>query len=401
MARTDVTSVALLPYLWMEGTKRFPSSRAIMQRADDLFGSIVRTGVGKRGDRQVVEAYVSVPEETGLPQAIGLFEEAKDLAMEVLLRPLTMNGAFPPAHVEREQALHQKRIESLFDDKIAFAMERCLAETCRGTDAGLPRLGFVEDLPSLSPESLFDLHTRILAKSDMHIYIVGQIDSQDALQETIMNRLCEDLATQSAQIHGIVAPLLAEKKPARTIVEHQDIMQGKLNLSYRTGISYAHPLYPAAVVMNGILGAFPHSKLFVNVREKASLAYFASSRLDSMTGLIAIQTGIEIANYEAALEIILHQVAEVQQGKISDEEFTYTKQGLMNQYRQLLDQPTAWIDMHFNGVLTGHERDIAMILEQIAAVSLDSVVEAANYLQLDTIYFLTGKEEEHNAAYSL
>ncbi len=401
MTRSDVTSVALLPYLWMEGTEHFPSSRALMQKADDLFGAIVRTGIGKRCDRQVVEAYVSVPEENGLTQAKGLFDAAKNLAMEVLLHPFIIDNAFPVNHVERELALHQKRIESIVDDKIAFAMERCLAETCRGTDAALPRLGFAQDLHALSPQKLYDTHQRLLSESEIHVYIVGQLNETDVIQENILHTLSSTVRNKNPQIHRPLAPLSTDSRSTQTIVEQQNVMQGKLNLGYRTGISYAHPMYPAAMVMNGVLGGFPHSKLFMNVREKASLAYFASSRFDSMTGLVTVQTGIEIAQKDAALEIILRQVDELQKGNITDEELSFTKNGLINQYRQLLDQPTALIDIHFNGVLTKSERDIHTIIDQIHSVSLESVIEAAHQLQLDTIYFLTNHGEGHHEAHSL
>ncbi len=364
-----------------------------MQKADDLFGAVVRTGVGKRGDRQIVETYVSVPEEVSLSGAEGLFEQGKDLAMEVLLHPLTVDGVFPRQHVERELALHQKRIESIVDDKIAFAIERCMSEVCRGTAAGLPRLGFLEDLDSITPVTLYETYNRILSESEIHIYVVGQIDETEALKENILNVLLKDTGNHSTFTRKPLSPLSTEQRSSQTVVDRQDVTQGKLNLGYRTGISYAHQLYPAGLVMNGILGSFPHSKLFVNVREKESLAYFASSRLDSATGALAIQTGIEINNYDKALKIILQQIKDIQEGKITEQEMDFTKRGLTNQYKQLVDQPTALIDMHFNGLLAGHDRDIPTLLEQISGVSTDSVIEAANHLQLDTIYFLTNMEE--------
>jgi predicted Zn-dependent peptidase len=393
MKRNDVTSVALLPYLWMEGTVNFGSSRKLMQKADDLYGAIVRTGIGKRGDKQIIETFVSIPEESSLPKAKGLFEQGKDLALEVLLHPLTENGAFPKQHVERELALHEKRIESIIDDKVAFAMERCMEEVYKGTAAQLPRLGFLNDLHSVSPTSLYEIYEQILSESEIHVYLVGHFADPQTLQNEILASFRDPQVNSQALQRNPILPLSAEQRSAKTVVDHQEVTQGKLNLGYRTGISYASPLYPAGMVMNGILGGFPHSKLFVNVREKESLAYYASSRLDSMTGALTVQTGIEIKNYDRALDIVLRQVADLQAGKIRDEEMDFTKRGLANQYRQLLDQPTALIDMHFNGILAGFERDIPALLEQISTVTKESVVEAANSMQLDTTYFLTSKEE--------
>ncbi|MCQ5003442.1 insulinase family protein, partial [Escherichia coli] len=67
----------------------------------------------------------------------------------------------------------------------------------------------------------------------------------------------------------------------------------KLNLAYHFPVFYRDENYYAALVMNGILGGTPYSKLFANVREKASLAYYASSQLRLFSSHLAIQTGID------------------------------------------------------------------------------------------------------------
>lgn len=83
-------------------------------------------------------------------------------------------------------------------------------------------------------------------------------------------------------------------KEVETVVERLNVSQGKLNMGLRTSITYGDPQYAAALMYNGILGGYPHSKLFVNVREKESLAYYASSRYDGHKAIATIQSGIEI-----------------------------------------------------------------------------------------------------------
>ena len=71
-------------------------------------------------------------------------------------------------------------------------------------------------------------------------------------------------------------------------------------MGLRAYVQIRDDAYPAALLYNGILGGYPHSKLFINVREKESLAYYASSRFDGIKGSLMIQTGIEISNKEKA-----------------------------------------------------------------------------------------------------
>jgi predicted Zn-dependent peptidase len=78
-------------------------------------------------------------------------------------------------------------------------------------------------------------------------------------------------------------------------------------------------------VLNGLLGGFSHSKLFTNVREKESLAYYANSRFDTFTGFLKISAGIDAGQRSKALTIIRAQVRALAQGDISDSELDQTK----------------------------------------------------------------------------
>lgn len=397
--REAVTATAILPYLLMEGTSTLPSARDIIRRTDSLFGSVVQSSIGKRGDLHVIEVSAMVPEESGLAGAQGLFEEVSGLALQVLTDPVRGEDGFASEHVVREKALHKRRIESVFDDKIAYAMERCIGEMCRDLPQGLPRLGYLEDLPNLSPAKLWQAHQDALAQAEFHVYCVGQFDRPDDIAQNIFDHLARLVPSDArkAEHHVVTAVQPLERGTPQTVQDTQDVSQGKLNLGFRTGVSYSQPEYLPLLVCNGVLGGFPHSKLFVNVREKESLAYYASSRLDGLTGIVAVQTGIDVKHYEKALNIIEEQVKAVQNGEVTEEEMAFTQRGLKNQYQQLLDQPMSLADVHFSSVLAGIERDATELLEGVSAVTKDEVIQASQHLVLDTVYFLRNKEEATHA----
>ncbi|SFU38267.1 Predicted Zn-dependent peptidase [Alicyclobacillus macrosporangiidus] len=393
--RERITETAMLPYLWLEGTRSHPTALAITRCADDLFGAMLRSGIGKRGNRHVAEVYLSVPDEGRLRGADGIFEQGLGLLLEVVTDPLLEGGGFSNGNVERERGLHRKRIESVLDDKIAWAMERALAESLAGLPEGLPRLGFAEDLEAVTPEGLYAAHQALLQEAEVHVYAIGAFDDSPALASRVLTALREAFpdprhGTPSPGVPA-VAPVPARSGEPHRVTDDQPVQQGKLNLVYRTGVAYASDDYPALLVANGVLGGFPHSKLFRNVREKASLAYYASSRVDALSGLVIIQTGIDPANRDRAEAIILEQVDALRRGDVADEELAFTKRGLANQYRQSLDVPAAMADIHFGGVLAGHTRTVDELLDAIADVTRDQVVAAANRLQLDTVYFLRGE----------
>ncbi|MGB4266981.1 MAG: hypothetical protein WBK00_08165, partial [Limnochordia bacterium] len=99
-------------------------------------------------------------------------------------------------------------------------------------------------------------------------------------------------------------------------------------------------------------------------------------------------------SYGQAVEIVRRQVAELQDGVITDEELTRTKIGLISGIKKMLDNPAAVIDRNLIGIVHHELRSPQTVLESIAAVTKEQVRKAAQGLRLDTIYCLSGPKGE-------
>ena len=71
-----------------------------------------------------------------------------------------------------------------------------------------------------------------------------------------------------------------------------DVTQGKLAIGLHTGILGTDADYPALLLLNAVYGSSMTSKLFVNVREKLSLCYYASSAIEKNKGIMLISSGM-------------------------------------------------------------------------------------------------------------
>jgi predicted Zn-dependent peptidase len=143
-------------------------------------------------------------------------------------------------------------------------------------------------------------------------------------------------------------------------------------------------------VFNGIFGGFPHSKLFLNVREKNSLAYYASSRVESHKGLLMVMSGIEMKNYERALTIIHEQMEAMKKGDFTDKELEQTKAVIKNQLLETIDTPYGMTEVLYHNVVAKTNRTIEEWIEGVEKVQKDEIVQLAEKIQLDTVYFLKG-----------
>lgn len=89
--------------------------------------------------------------------------------------------------------------------------------------------------------------------------------------------------------------------------------------------------------MNALYGGTSTSKLFLNVREKLSLCYFASSMLDKLKGLLVVSSGVEFDKFGVAQEEILAQLEAVRGGQFSDRELEAARRAVSSSLRSALD----------------------------------------------------------------
>lgn len=393
--RDRVTATALLPHMWMNGTDGRPSTTLLTIAADDLYGTLVRSSLGKRGGKHILQVDASIPDVTGLTEE-SVVDRAIDLACDVLFDHTADKGCFSAPAVAQEIDLHRRRIEAARDDKMSYALQRCLAHVAENTPAALPRLGYLDDLPQLTPATLFDVYLALLETSEIHAYLVGPYadltETADKLLAKLRGILPKSQAVRRDSPSGAEVLPRKSSRSFQKVTERQDVAQAQLDIAYRTGIGFGDDRYPALLILNGVFGGFTHSKLFLNVREKHSLAYTVWSHLDLMTGVLAVMTGISPDNYDKAVDIVEQQLEEIRAGKISDAEMEFTVRALENQYTLMSDGPAALANWHYTGVLSGAARDVDQLIQDLRRVGKDDLVQVAQEIEPSTIYFLTREE---------
>lgn len=384
-----VTNVALSPFVLRRGTESHPESIQFKEQLEHLYGAGFGFDVYKRGNYQIVQFQMDTINDAFVHSEESLLEKTFEFLGEVVTKPALENGAFRESYVQAEKDNVKRKLESIINDKIRYSAERCLEEMFRNDPYRLHPLGNRESIESVTPQSLYEAYDSWLKKCNLDLYVVGDTTLQE-VEELVKRYFKLDRKGTYGYIHENNNFV---KEEVRHVEEKLDVNQGKLNLGLRMPITYGSDQYAAALVYNGILGSFPHSKLFINVREKASLAYYAASRLDGHKGFVGIGAGIEIANYEQALTIITAQLEALRNGDINETEMVQTKAMIRNSLLQLQDSAYEMISFDFNSVLSGKDRSAKELLEEVEKVTVEDVVAVANTVHLDTIYFLTGQKE--------
>ncbi|MEW9697657.1 M16 family metallopeptidase [Paenibacillus sp. SI8] len=390
LAEDTVTNTALTPFVLRRGTTTYPETQQFREYLDDLYGAGFGFDIYKRGDYQIVQFRMDIINDRFVSSSESLLKKGLEFVGETITCPAQENGHFRSKYVDAEKQTLQKRIEAVINDKVRYAAERCIEEMCSDEPYKLHSLGNIEALSGITAQSLYEQYTEWLQNAPIDIYVVGNTTLQEV--ESIVKQSFSIDKKKDVSYNTSVPRKLT--RDVKTVVERLDVNQGKLNMGLRANIAYGDDQYPVALMYNGILGGYPHSKLFVNVREKASLAYYASSRFDGHKGILTLQSGIEIENYEKAVDIIRQQLKAMEQGEINETEMSQTRAMISNQLRELQDSAFELISFDFNAILSGKERSVAGLIEGVEQVDVATIAEAAKRVQLDTIYFLRDQKGE-------
>ena len=156
------------------------------------------------------------------------------------------------------------------------------------------------------------------------------------------------------------------------------------------------PDFAAIRVFNALYGGAVTSKLFLNVREKLSLCYYASSACDTRKGILLVSSGIEAENFHAAKREILAQLNAVREGDFTDDDLTAARKSVASDLRALTDSPGALEDFYLSQTLLGLDWSPTELAELCEAVTKEDVLAIAGGVELDAVYFLHGGADDEN-----
>jgi predicted Zn-dependent peptidase len=383
-----ITEKALLPSVLRRGTRVHPDMKSLNRHLEGLYGTVVAGSVQKLGEWHAVRFRLDVVNERFVPQEEGLLRRGLESLREVLKDPLCSAGAFQADFVAQEKENLRRSIESLVDHKAAYAHFRMFEEMCAHEPFRLHEHGCLDAIPAVTPESLWGCYESCLETLPLHVYVAGDVNVAET-RELVSTVLLRDFQARPADYPLSPPPNPQPVGAPRVVKEHLGLNQAKLVLGFRHGVTYADEAYEALLVMNGVLGGFSHSKLFQNVREKASMAYSVNSGAERSKGLLVISAGIAAENYEAANEIILEQIRAVQQGDVTTDELEATISTLLNHNEMLEDNLPLLGEVDFIWGLHGRRLDLDAFRNRLRAVDKDAVVESASRLVHDTTYLLT------------
>ena len=316
ITRENVTKDAVISAVLRRGTNNIKSQELISQELESMYGASFDCGIEKTGDNHVFKFYLESLSDEFLPAKEDLSKKSIEILLDIVFNPLIENGGFKAEYVEGEKNNIKQIIESKIDNKGQYAYDKCIEETFNGKPYGLYKYGYIEDLEKITPQNLYEYYKKMISECKIDIFCSG-------ITENIEKDIKENKNIQKVNerkpncIIGTTVELPVQE--TKTVQESMQVSQGKLVISLDVDSKIENLSYVASVY-NAILGGGANSRLFQNVREKESLAYTAGSSYLKPKNMIFIRCGIEIQNYNKALETVKVQLDDLKNGKIEEED---------------------------------------------------------------------------------
>lgn len=386
-SKNTATLAALLPMVLRRGTKKHPTLSKIAKHLEELYGASLYTGLRKKGDNAFIYFSLEFISDKYITESIE--KNAAEFLKEIIFCPKIENGVFDKSFIDSEKVNLIDEIKGLINEKKEYADQKIKEISFPDSPYGIPHFGYKEDVDGIDEKTLFEFYNGILNSSKIDIFYSGTFCDESAkklIEETF--NICPRKPKTSKTITACKENICEIKK----VVEKMDIVQSKLCIMFYTSVAPYSKDYYSMAVFNCIFGGSPFSKLFNNVREKLSLAYYVSSRVDRQKGTLMISSGIEGGKFNSAYDEIMLWLDKMQNGEFTDDEIMSAKKYLETNLNSAKDSLRVTEDYLLSGISEGEEpEDIDILIEKIKEVTKDEIIKAANKISLDSIFLLTNQ----------
>ena len=389
LGRDDAAKNALLPRVLLRGTASYPDMERVNNTLDSLYGARILPLVRKKGEKHCVGFLADFVDDDFVSPGENILEKTAALLGEMLLSPATRGGLLLSESVESEKKNLIDEIRAGINDKRSYSLDRLFELMCADEAFGINKLGDEKSAAAITPMTLTKHYKSLIATSQLEIFYCGAHELQRV--ETALLSALESLPRAGRAIEPSTDIRLGAVSPEpRSFTDRFDVNQGKLTLGFRLGKTMLSPNYAALAVFNAVFGGSVTSKLFLNVREKLSLCYYASSIVEKHKGVMAVASGVEFSKFDEARREILAQLDAVRRGEITDWELTSARRAVITSVKATMDKPSGLEELYFDQAIASIKYTPDELAALCDGVTAEEVAGIASGIELDAVYYLTG-----------
>jgi|GEM_PF-954995 len=382
----------LISRILTRGTKKYPSGKILQNKLDDSYGMILVSDVVKQGSYHILEFRLQFPNQKHLMDT-GLFDEALDLLHQVIFNPLADEQGFLEDIFNQEKNNLMDELEGRQNDKMSYALDRCIEHMYDHEGYGQYVYGDLKTIEGITRQDLYDHYKTVILGSLFDICIMGDLRKRPVRSSVEKHFSIEE----NDYLHYEVEENDPIHMIPRTVMENDQIQEGKMVMGFRTLVDYKDPLYEASVLAYHILGGGPSSELFHVLRDEHSLCYYVYAKSDKYKGALFIGAGIEPKDLDRVTDLVFQVIEDLRVRLVDQAVLDDTIKGMVDSIHALSDFSNSFLNFLYGELLgkdEDHLVDINEIINGYKRVRVEDLQEVFKRLHPEMIYMLHGGQDE-------
>jgi len=384
--KEEITIRNFLSEILLQSTKQYPTKRLLTLKSMELYNANIGSSNSRIGNFENLSFSLKFLDEKYTEE--GMFNQTLDFFFDTLFNPNVENERFDEKSFKIVNKIIYNEIKSVKDNMTKYSLIKMLEHIGHGEPYSYIGYGYIDDLEKITPSKLYEYYKDVLKSDKVDIFVIGDVNSDEVLE--LINEKFK-INTVKKSIGKAMIQHEKIRGRARKITEWENIIQSKLNIGFKLKDLSNYELRYVLPIYSQILGGSANSKLFKNVREKNSLAYYINSVPHIYDNLLLIYSGISKSDFDKALTLIKKELTNMKKGKITDDEINDAKAGMISSIETITDSQRRILNMYYTKELVGGD-DIDKRIETFNKVSKNDIVKVANKLKIDTVYLMYGDE---------
>ena len=317
----------------------------------------------------------------------GMNKKTIDFYYNIIFNPNLDNDMFESNNfnINKNKLLSWYKMDE--EDSSSMAYFSSLSNISDDIPIKIDTRGSLEDLLKIDREKLKKYYFNKLNNSMFNVFVVGDYDDEliDSIKSNLDNKV-NDIKYDLNNIFDVT-----NVKEVNTVIEEKNFNQSIIYLIYKIIGMTKRERYYVLPVLNNILGG-SSAKLFNNVREKNSLAYYAYSSISMSNNILYMYAGISKENYDKCSSLMKEQLKEIVDGNITDQELNNSKNslnsGILSQYDNI-----GYINNNLKSVVLFNMPSMEELEEGYKTVTKEEIINLSKKIELDVEYLLKGVKE--------
>lgn len=382
--KEEITKRNVLFNILSTSSKKYNTKRLMNIKKEELYDLSLYCSTRRIGYHIASEIYFSMlnPKYTDKK----MLDEVTDFIKEVIFNPNIVDNKFNKEMLEVAKNLVKTDIISIKDYASYYSLLRAKQALGEEYPFSYNLDGYLEDLEKINEENLVEYYNEIINNSLLDIYVVGDFDFYE-MEKLIKEKIKFKTKLLKKKKCPIVKDYISNTKKGIKIMEDSSFKQSYLvlllSLKNLTDIEKKYTLF----LYNTILGNYPDSKLFQNVREKKSLAYNINSLYQKNDNFIIIKTGIAKDNTDVCIKAIKKEMNEMVKGNFSEENINNAKELIISSLNEFEEYQNSIAEYYFSMDYLKIDK-VEKAIDIIKNITKEDIMKVAKKVKIDIVYLL-------------